>query len=108
MEAMASGLAVVATRSLGVATFAQHAQNCLLADTQVWSRGRGTGAVPSADITRTHHPIKTPCGLAVLHCRLRFECLGADPCHVHTLPIALVSVLNIGPLNPPSVPRDVP
>ena len=35
MEAMASGLAVVATRCLGVATFAQHAQNCLLADTQV-------------------------------------------------------------------------
>jgi glycosyltransferase involved in cell wall biosynthesis len=35
MEAMASGLAVVATRCLGVATFAQHAQNCLLADPQV-------------------------------------------------------------------------
>jgi glycosyltransferase involved in cell wall biosynthesis len=35
MEAMASGLAVVASRCLGVATFAQHAQNCLLADPQV-------------------------------------------------------------------------
>lgn len=35
MEAMASGLAVVATRCLGVATFAQREQNCLLADTQV-------------------------------------------------------------------------
>lgn len=35
MEAMASGLAVVATRCLGVATFAQHAQNCLLAEPQV-------------------------------------------------------------------------
>lgn len=34
MEAMASGLAVVATRCLGVATFAQHVQNCLLADPQ--------------------------------------------------------------------------
>ena len=41
MEAMASGLAVVASRCLGVATFAQHAQNCLLADPQV-RRGHGS------------------------------------------------------------------
>ena len=34
MEAMASGLAVVAARCLGVQTFARHAQNCLLADPQ--------------------------------------------------------------------------
>lgn len=35
LEAMASGLAVVATRCLGVESFAQHGLNCLLADPQV-------------------------------------------------------------------------
>lgn len=35
LEAMASGLAVVATRCLGVESFAQHGTNCLLADPQV-------------------------------------------------------------------------
>ncbi|KAK9815193.1 hypothetical protein WJX73_010532 [Symbiochloris irregularis] len=34
LEAMASGLAVVATRCLGVESFAQHGTNCLLADPQ--------------------------------------------------------------------------
>lgn len=32
LEAMASGLAVVATRCLGVNSFGQHLTNCLLAD----------------------------------------------------------------------------
>ena len=32
LEAMASGLAVVATRCLGVHSFAHHLGNCLLAD----------------------------------------------------------------------------
>lgn len=32
LEAMASGLAVVATRCLGVNSFCQHLLNCLLAD----------------------------------------------------------------------------
>lgn len=35
LEAMASGLAVVATRCLGVESFAQHGVNSLLADPQV-------------------------------------------------------------------------
>lgn len=35
MEAMAAGLAVVATRCLGVESFARHGVNALLADTQV-------------------------------------------------------------------------
>jgi glycosyltransferase involved in cell wall biosynthesis len=35
MEAMASGLAVVATNCLGVASFARHSVNALLADPQV-------------------------------------------------------------------------
>ena len=35
LEAMASGLAVVATRCLGVESFAHHGANCLLADPQV-------------------------------------------------------------------------
>ena len=35
LEAMASGLAVVSTRCLGVSSFAVHASNALLADTQV-------------------------------------------------------------------------
>jgi glycosyltransferase involved in cell wall biosynthesis len=34
MEAMASGLPVVATRCLGLAAFAEHGYNCLLADVQ--------------------------------------------------------------------------
>ena len=34
MEAMASGLPVVATRCLGLAAFAEHGFNCLLADAQ--------------------------------------------------------------------------
>ena len=35
LEAMASGLAVVATNCLGVNSFAQHSVNALLADPQV-------------------------------------------------------------------------
>lgn len=35
LEAMASGLAVVATRCLGLNSFAHHLVNCLLADPQV-------------------------------------------------------------------------
>ena len=35
LEAMASGLAVVATRCLGVDSFATHTSNALLADSQV-------------------------------------------------------------------------
>ena len=35
LEAMASGLAVVATRCLGLNSFAHHLVNCLLADSQV-------------------------------------------------------------------------
>ena len=38
MEAMASGLPVVATRCLGVAAFAEHGFNCLLADAQAWHK----------------------------------------------------------------------
>ena len=34
MEAMAAGLPIVATRCLGVASFAEHGSNCLLAETQ--------------------------------------------------------------------------
>lgn len=34
LEAMASGLAVVATRCLGLNSFAHHLVNCLLADPQ--------------------------------------------------------------------------
>ena len=35
LEAMASGLAVVSSRCLGIDSFAVHAQNALLADSQV-------------------------------------------------------------------------
>ena len=35
LEAMASGLAVVATRCLGVDSFSHHLVNCLLADSLV-------------------------------------------------------------------------
>jgi len=41
MEAMASGLPVVATRCLGLAAFAEHGFNCLLADTQARYFRRG-------------------------------------------------------------------
>lgn len=41
LEAMASGLAVVATRCLGVNSFAQHLVNCLLADPLVGFESRG-------------------------------------------------------------------
>lgn len=40
LEAMASGLAVVATRCLGLNSFAHHLVNCLLAEPQVKGFGR--------------------------------------------------------------------
>ena len=64
MEAMASGLAVVATHCLGVATFAVHGQNALLADSQVRdSRMVGCHCRPRVWIRRPcprRHPLSDP------------------------------------------------
>ena len=59
LEAMASGLAVVATRCLGVESFAEHGSNCLLADPQVcglscrkWLLGYVTCVSQHVDVAR--------------------------------------------------------
>jgi glycosyltransferase involved in cell wall biosynthesis len=67
MEAMASGLAVVATRCLGVATFAQHAQNCLLADTQ-----DVLGLAQALLRVLTDEKLRARLALAARHTALRF------------------------------------
>ena len=48
MEAMASGLPVVATRCLGLAAFAEHGFNCLLADAQ--ARFQSSCAIPTTPL----------------------------------------------------------
>lgn len=74
MEAMASGLPVVATRCLGLAAFAEHGFNCLLADAQVrrqmvklllWSRKRITHLRMTSDgapaTCRSTERLPVPC-----------------------------------------------
>ncbi len=60
LEAMASGLACVATNCLGVQTFAQHGVNALLADTQVLLFPVPlSGVLPGAPSTGVDAPVQT-------------------------------------------------
>mmetsp|Transcript_6975 Transcript_6975/g.20372 ORF Transcript_6975/g.20372 Transcript_6975/m.20372 type:complete len:726 (+) Transcript_6975:386-2563(+) len=67
MEGMASGLAVVATRCLGVATFAHHAHNCLLADP-----GDVAGLAQGVLQVLGDETLRTRLALAARHTALRF------------------------------------
>ena len=61
LEAMASGLAVVASRCLGVDSFAVHGSNALLADSQVlqlvpdWSTSAGRASCDGGNTCRQTH-----------------------------------------------------